>query len=205
MALFLDSATLAEAQRAQALGFIEGITTNPGLMQDTGRPALEVLAELVEVFDGHIFYQLKAESLEARIDEAWEAYNTRPDRVVIILMATTENLSLIPRLPGVDIAITGVFSMAQAYVAAQAGAHYVMPYVDVAINNAEYGTTLVQDIAQVLQNTETELLAADLTSVGQALRALNAGAHHLTLPLALIEDMGEHPLTGIARGIFPKQ
>jgi transaldolase len=195
LAIFLDSANPQHARRARALGFVKGITTNPALVAETGRPGLEVLAELLDIFDGPVFYQVTAHSLEARIDEAWEAYKLRPDRVVIKIPATTENLSLVPRLCGIGVAITCVFSPAQAYVAAQAGALYVAPYVNRATRLLGDGPGLVRKMVDILKNTKTEVLAASIKSLDEALETLYAGAHHLTLPLELIEAMGEHDLT----------
>jgi transaldolase len=85
--VYLDSAHPGDAQRAQQLGFVEAITTNPTLIARTGRPRLEVLAELVEIFDGHVFYQVTAPSVEGRYDQAWEAHEVRPDKVVIKIPA----------------------------------------------------------------------------------------------------------------------
>ncbi|MFP4321960.1 MAG: transaldolase family protein [Anaerolineales bacterium] len=195
MALFLQSAQAAEAQRAQALGFMEGITTTPALIAATGRPPLDVLGELVEIFDGHIFYQLVAPSLDARLDEAWEAYNVRPDRVIIKIPATIDNLSLIAKLPGVEVAMAGVYSAAQAYLAVQAEAHYVIPYIGHATQHLGDGLALVRVIRAVVEGSQTEIIAADMSTTDEALGALQAGAHHLALPLHLIEQMGNHHLT----------
>jgi transaldolase len=195
MALFLDSANPEDARRAQELGFIEGITTNPRLMAQTGRKGLEVLEELVEIFDGHVFYQVTAQTLEARLDEAWQAYEIRPDRVVIKIPAATENFGMIAKLPGVEIAITSVFSPAQAYLGVQAGVHYIIPYVNRATRLLGDGLALVGDLAQIVAGSETVILAASLKSVEEGLGALLAGAHHLTLPLELILAMGDHELS----------
>jgi transaldolase len=198
MALFLDSANPEDARRAQELGFIEGITTNPRLIAQTGRKGLEVLEELVEIFDGHVFYQVTAESVEARLDEAWQAYEIRPDRVVIKIPATTENFGMIAKLPGVEITITSVFSPAQAYLAVQADVHYIIPYVNRATRLLGDGLALVRNLAHIVAGSETAIIAASLKSVDEALGAFVAGAHHLTLPLELILAMGNHELSSQA-------
>lgn len=195
MALFLDSARLEDAKKAQMLGFIEGITTNPRRMKSMGRLPLDILEELVASFDGHVFYQLTAQTLEARIDEAWHAYDLRPDRVIIKLPATTENLSFFKRVPEIEVAFTMVFHPMQAYAAAAAGAVFVMPYIHHTIQHHGNCHDLVKQTVTLLKDFPTEVLAADITSVEEAQQALMAGAHHTTLPLDLLLSMGDHPLT----------
>lgn len=192
MALFLDSAVIEDAHKARELGFIAGITTNPKSVAKTGRSALEILSDLVEIFDGHVFYHVTAEDLDARIDEAWEAYEVRPDRVVVKIPMTSENIGMIHKLPGVDIAMTGVFSAAQAYIAAMAQAHYVIPYLHHATQLLGDGAKLVRDVVAAVSTSELMVLAANITSVDEALTAITAGAHNLALPMHLIEEMANH-------------
>lgn len=195
MTLFLDSADLHDAKIAQNLGFIEGITTNPKLMAQASAPPLETLAELVEVFEGHVFYQVTAKTLEERIDEAWHAHDIRSDRVGIKIPATTENFKMIPKLSGVDIAVTAVYSPAQAYLAAQAEVDYVTTDVSHATQQLGDGIALIESIARVLAATSTQIIAAGITTIDQAMEAFHAGAQNLTMPLNLIEAMGNHDLS----------
>lgn len=195
MAIFLDSAHPADARRAQELGFIQAITTNPALIAKTGQPGPAALAALLTLFDGTVFYQVTADTPQGRLDEASEIGGRYPGRVVIKLPATTENLSLAPKLPGIAVCITAAFSPAQAYLAAQAGARYVAVYVSRATRLLGDGVALVRDMVDVLKGSQTELLAASIKSVDEAVAVLKAGAHHLTLPLELIEAMGEHALS----------
>ncbi len=197
MGVYLDSANPGDAQRAQQLGFVEAITTNPTLIARTGRPGLEVLAELVEIFDGHVFYQVTAPTAEGRYDQAWEAHEIRPDKVVIKIPATLENLAMAARLidSGIECAITAVYSPAQAYLAAQVEATFAIPYVNRITRQLGDGLAVVRDVAQILQGTQTEVLAASLKTVDEVVATLLAGADHVTIPLDLILAMGEHELS----------
>ena len=197
MAIYLDSANPDDARIAQNLGFVHGITTNPRLMAQTGRPVFEVLSELVEVFDGHVFYQVTAPTIEERTDEAWKAYKIRPDKVIIKVPATTDNISLVSRLvpAGIECAMTTVYGPEQAFLASEVRASFVLPYfsrMQHLLNNAD---RILQDITSVLNGTETEVLAASFKSLDQITSALRMGIRHLTLPLDLILAMGDHPLT----------
>lgn len=197
MGIYLDSADPNDAQQAQQLHFVEGITTNPTLIAGTGRPGLDVLADLVEIFDGHIFYQVTAETVEARYDQAWEAHEIRPDKVVIKIPATIENLTLTSRLvdAGIECAITAIYSPAQAYLAAQVDASFAIPYVNRITRQLGDGLAVVRDVARILHGTETQVLAASLKSVDEVVATILAGAQHVTVPLDLILAMGDHALS----------
>lgn len=197
MAIYLSSVLPEEVQKAASFGFVSGVLTNPLAIHRVGQTGLDVLDSLVGLIDGHIFYQLTASTLEARIDEAWEAYGTRPDRVVIKMICTTENLTLIKRLPEIDIAVTAIFNPIQAYAAAEAGAHYVIPYVQYAGASLsfEQGLQLVADTAALLRGSSTQILAAHFKDLNQVQQVLQAGAHDVTLPMVMLEQMGDHPLS----------
>jgi transaldolase len=197
MAIYLDSADVEDARRAKALGFVRAVTTNPTHISKTGRPGLEVLRELLDVFDKPVFYQVTAASLEARIDQIWEAHEVRAGRVVIKVPATTENYTIVSELAprGITFCVTAACNGMQAYLAAQAGAAFVAPYVNRLTRQLGDGLAVVRDMASMLQGTETCVLAASLKSVDEVAAALKAGAHHVTMPLDLIMALGEHELT----------
>lgn len=204
MAIYLDSANVADARRAQEVGFVRGVTTNPILIARTGRPGLEVLEELVEIVDGHVFYQLTAPTVEGRYDQAWEAHEVRPDKVILKIAATTENFTLAHRLiqNGIECAITAVASPAQAYLASQVEASYVAPYVSRLTRQYGDGIAVVRDIARILQGSKTQILAASLKSVDEIVAATLAGAQCVTLPLDLILALGEHEFSQAAIAEF---
>jgi transaldolase len=197
MAIYIDSAFPSDAQRAMELGFVKGVTTNPSHIAKTGRPGLEVLRELLDISGGPVFYQATAASAAGRVEQAREAHNLRPGMVVVKLPATIENYTIVARLApqGIPFCVTAACSAAQAYLAAQAGAAYVAPYVNRLTRQLGDGLAVVREMARVLQGTPTEILAASLKSVDEVISALVAGAHHVTMPLDLILAMGEHELT----------
>lgn len=196
MALFLESAQVDEALAAQKLGFVSGVITNPRLLKQINQPPLDILEALVEVVDGHVFYQLTAPTLEGRIDEAWQAYDLRPDRVVVKLAATTENLRLMSRVSEIDAAITSVYNPLQAYAAAESGAHYIIAHLSRANELLDgQGLSLVTDIAKLLVAQSSEILVGDIRTLQQALQLLLHGAQHIALPFDLLRQVGDHPLT----------
>ncbi|NLE52761.1 MAG: transaldolase [Chloroflexi bacterium] len=197
MGIYLDSANPDEARRAQELGFVEGVTTNPKLIAQTGRPGLDVLAELTEIVEGHVFYQLTAKTVEARADEAWAAYKIRPDKVLLKVPATTENFAMASRLipAGIECAMTAVYSPAQAFLAAQVRASFAIPYYNRMKQHTPDALEVIEQIIHAVRGTPTEVLAASFKSVEDVILALHAGIQHITLPLDLILALGEHELS----------
>lgn len=199
MTLFLDSALAEDARRASALGFVSGLTTNPTLMAKAQRPADEVIRELCGLVPGLVFYQLTASTVAEREAEAHRLAQLVPHRVGLKIPCTTENLALAARLAkaGYTVGITAIFSAAQVYLAVEAGAHYVLPYVNRSTRLLGDGLGLVRQMRAVINaaHSPLEILAASVKTPGEAVDTVLAGAHHLTLPLSVIEAMGQHPLS----------
>lgn len=197
MALLLDSAAIDDACRSAALGYVAGITTNPALMARTGRPPGGVLAELADVHPGTVFYQPVSATVAEREAEARRLAAVRPGRIGLKLPSTPDDFALAARLSadGFVVAMTAVFDPAQAYLACQAGARYVLPYVNRATRLLGDGPALVRSLRAVVEacGTGTEVLAASIKRPDEAVATVLAGAHSLTLPLDVILALGRHP------------
>lgn len=196
MALFLDSADLMDAKTAGELGFVHGATTNPALLSRAGHtaaaPALKALCELLP---GPVFHQLTAREPEGMRAEA-EAFIDLAPNLGLKIMCTLPGLQFAAEIsPRVTVAVTGVFSPAQAYLASQAGAAFVIPYVNRLNRFTGAGASVIRDMADILFTNETELLAAGIKTPGEAIETLLAGAEHISLPLAVMQDMAENELT----------
>jgi len=208
MALFLDSAMAEDARRAAELGFVWGATTNPALMARTGREPAEVIAEFCDLLPGTVFYQLTAPTLAGREAEALRMVDINPVKVGIKIPCTTENLGLLAGLTdeGITCAVTAIFSAYQAYLACEAGAHYILPYVNRSTRLQGDGPGLVREMLAIIAatNTGAELLAASIKTPAEVIETVLAGAHHMTLPLDLILALGEHPLSRQAIADFDR-
>jgi transaldolase len=199
MSMYLDSAFPQEARRAFAAGMVSGITTNPSLIAQTRRSAIDVITDLCEVSKGIVFHQLAEETLSARKKEAERVAAIWPGRVGIKTPCTYENLALAAKLvsSGYIVGMTAIFSAAQVYLACQAGVQFVLPYVNRSTRLLGDGVALVRQMRSVIDATgsSTQIIAASIKTPDEAVASLLAGAHHLTLPLKLIESMGDHPLS----------
>jgi transaldolase len=199
VSLYLDSAFVEEARRAFKTCLVKGITTNPKLIAQTNRSSSEVIADLCNISTGIVFHQLTADTYIDRKREAIRMAGIRPDKVGIKIPCTYDNLSLAAELVGMGfvVGITAIFSSQQTYLSCQTGAQYILPYVNRSTRLLGDGVGLVNQMRAVIEaeNSHTEIIAASIKTPEEAISTLLAGAHHLTLPLYLIESMGDHPLS----------
>lgn len=199
MSLYLDSAFADDARRAFSTGLVKGITTNPKLVAQTNRPAIGVIPELCDISTGIVFHQITAGIYSERKNEAIRMAGLRPGRIGLKIPCIYENLSLAAELVGMGfiVGITAIFSTQQVYLSCQAGAQYILPYVNRSTRLLGDGISLVQQMRTVIDadNSKTQIIAASIKTPDEAISTLIAGAHDLTLPINLIESMGDHPLS----------
>ncbi len=201
MALFLDSANVKEAERAMQMGFVAGVTTNPTLVARTGRSAYDVVSELCSLCRGPVFHQLAAGDLPEMREEAERFHAIAPGRVVMKIPCNLTGLQLTRQLSdAIACALTAVFSAAQTYLACEADARYLIPYVNRATRLCGDGIALVRQMAGIVERAGSgaEIVAASLKTPAEVVEAILNGAHHVTIPLQLIEEMAEHKLSALA-------
>ncbi len=205
MSILIDSAKIDEIRRAMELGYVNGVTTNPSLMAKASDRPQKVIEDICAVSRGPVFYQVTAETVADREKEGREVHSICPERVVLKIPATGENMKLLAGFtPEIPCAATAVFASHQAYVACEAGAKYLIPYVNRATRQMGDGLGLLAEIAAIAEAVDSgaELLAASIKSPGEATAAVLAGADHLTLPLDVITALGDHVLSDQAIAQF---
>jgi transaldolase len=201
MGLFLDSARIEEVEKAVELGFLSGVTTNPTIMAKANGQPKEIIRQISAISPGPVFYQVTARTAADREREGREFYLVNPEKVVLKIPATTENMTLMARLSmEIPCAATAVYSGHQTLLAGDAGARYVIPYVNRATRLLGDGCRLVAEMASVVKASGrvVEILAASIKSAEEATQAVIAGANHLTLPLDILLSLGNHPLSDAA-------
>ena len=193
MAIYLDSAIISEAKIAQTFGWVKGITTNPTLLAKTDLPVKDTLEKLAELTKVPVFYQLISTELQDMVDEGKKAFKIIGEQTVLKIPATTVGFQAVSRLAHkITCSVTAIYSPAQAAIAKEAGAKYAIAYVNRATKLLGDGISLVKDMATILADSNTEILAASIKSPEEAAASLKAGAHHLTLPLAMLESIATH-------------
>ena len=196
MAIYLDTAIVAEAKAASKFGWVAGITTNPTLLGKSELSPEETLRQLAQLISGKVYYQLMASDFDGMVAEGKAAFALIGKQTVLKIPATATGFQAVAHLsPEIPCAVTAIYSASQAVVAAEAGAKYAIAYVNRATRLLGDGFALVQDMANVLKNSNTEILAASIKSPEEAVKTLLAGAHHLTLPLDVLRAIALHELS----------
>jgi len=201
MGLFLDSARIEEVRQAVELGYLAGVTTNPTIMAKAKGEPKDIIRQICLIAPGPVFYQVTAKMVAEREREGREFFGISPEKVVLKIPATTENMALIAKLSrDIPCAATAVYSGHQTLVACEAGARYLIPYVNRATRLLGDGCRLVAEMAAVIRATgkPVEILAASIKSAEEATQAVLAGANHLTLPMDILLSLGNHPLSDAA-------
>ena len=200
MKLFVDTAKVEDIRKANDMGVICGVTTNPSLIAKEGRDFNEVIREIASIVDGPISGEVKATTVDAEgmIKEGREIAAIHPNMVVKIPM-TVEGLKAVKVLSGEGIKtnVTLIFSANQALLAARAGAAYVSPFLGRLDDISTRGVDLIREIAEMFQvcGIETEIIAASVRNPIHVTDCALAGADIATVPYAVIEQMTKHPLT----------
>ena len=200
MKLFIDTANVEDIRKANDMGVICGVTTNPSLIAKEGRDFKEVIKEIAEIVDGPISGEVKATTVDAEgmIKEGREIAAIHPNMVVKIPM-TVEGLKAVKVLSkeGIKTNVTLIFSANQALLAARAGATYVSPFLGRLDDISSPGINLIEDIVQIFDNygLETEIIAASIRNPIHVTDCALAGASIATMPYSGIEQMTKHPLT----------
>ncbi len=200
MKFFIDTANVEDIKKANDMGVICGVTTNPSLIAKEGRDFKEVIKEIASIVDGPISGEVKAttEKAEDMIQEGREIAAIHPNMVVKIPM-TVEGLKATKVLAqeGIKVNVTLIFSANQALLAARAGAAYVSPFLGRLDDISQTGVHLIEDIVDIFSNYDisTEIICASVRNPIHVTDCALAGADIATVPYKVIEQMVHHPLT----------
>ncbi len=198
MQLFLDTTDIGLLKELTATGLVDGVTTNPTLIAKSGRPMLEVIAEICELVEGPVSAEVAATEVEGMLAEGAKLAAIAPNVVVKLpltrngLIATAEFA-----VQGIQTNVTLCFTAAQALLAAKAGASYISPFIGRLDDYGAEGMTLIEEIRAIYDNYgfDTEILAASIRTPAHVTAAALAGADCATIPPTTFADLFKHPLT----------
>jgi transaldolase len=198
MQFFLDTTDTAVLKTLVDTGLVDGVTTNPTLIAKSGRPMLEVIAEICAIVPGPISAEVAAPDAAGMIAEGRRLREIAPN-VVVKIPLTFEGLKATRALSdeGVDVNVTLCFSAVQALMAAKAGAAFISPFIGRLDDYGAVGMDLISEIRTIYDtyDFDTDILAASIRTVAHVRAAAIAGADCATLPPAVFKDMIRHPLT----------
>lgn len=206
MKFFLDTANLNEIREAAALGLADGVTTNPSLIAKEGDVDFKKhIAAICEIVQGPVSAEVTSQDTEGMVREGLEYSNIAPN-VVIKCPLTRDGLKATRALAdeGIRVNVTLCFSAAQAILAAKAGASFISPFLGRLDDIGENGLVLLQNIVEIYQNYswKTEVLAASLRNPIHVIEAARMGADIATMPLKVIDQLFNHPLTDKGQAQF---
>ena len=198
MQLFLDTTDIGLLKELTATGLVDGVTTNPTLIAKSGRPMLEVIAEICDLVEGPVSAEVAATEVEGMLAEGAKLAAIAQNVVVKLpltragLIATAEFA-----VQGIATNVTLCFSAAQALLAAKAGATYISPFIGRLDDYGAEGMSLIEEIRAIYDNYgyETEILAASVRNATHVKEAAIVGADVVTIPPAVFADLYKHPLT----------
>ena len=200
MRFFIDTANVEDIKKANDMGIIDGVTTNPSLIAKEGRNFNEVIKEITSIVDGPVNGEVKAttEKAEDMIKEAREIAAIHPNMVVKIPM-TPEGLKAVKVLKkeGIKTNVTLIFSPNQALLAARAGADYVSPFLGKLDDISQVGVDLIRTIADIFQinGISSQIICASVRNPIHIVDCALAGADIATVPYNVLLQMTKHPLT----------
>ena len=200
MKFFIDTANIEEITKANELGMVDGVTTNPSLVAKEGREFKGLLKEICALVDGPVSAEVVSVDTEGMVREARELAGMA-DNIVVKIPLIEEGLKAVKILAqeGIKTNVTLCFSPVQALMAAKAGAAYISPFVGRLDDISHRGMELAEQIITIYENYgfETELIVASIRNPIHVLDAALMGADIATIPFKVIRQLIKHPLTDI--------
>jgi transaldolase len=204
MKLYIDSGDLGEIKEAQAMGAIDGVTTNPSLLAKAGVSIKKAIAQICEVVDGPVSAEVLATDTQGILKEGRELAKIHKN-VVVKVPLILDGLKAVRlfKAEGIATNVTLCFSSTQALLAAKAGATYISPFVGRLDDLSEDGMDLIQQIVTIYGNYDfdTQVLVASVRHPIHVVQAAMMGADVATVPFKVITQLAKHPMTdaGLAK------
>jgi transaldolase len=209
MKFFIDTANLDQIREAQALGVLDGVTTNPSLMAKEGitgeKNIIQHYVDICNIVDGDVSAEVISVDFDGMVREGKALAALHPQIVVKIPMIE-DGVKALKYFSdeGIKTNCTLIFSPGQALLAAKAGATYMSPFIGRLDDISTDGLNLIQEIREIYDNYgfETQILAASVRHTMHVIECAKIGADVMTGPLSSIKGLLNHPLTDIGLAKF---
>ncbi|MBL0318650.1 MAG: fructose-6-phosphate aldolase [Alphaproteobacteria bacterium] len=208
MEFFVDTADINEIRDLAATGMIDGVTTNPTLVAQSGGDFRSILKEICAIVPGPVSAEVTATKADAMIEEGLSLHKIAP-QITVKVPLTWDGLKACKTLSGqgIMVNVTLCFSASQAILAAKAGATFISPFVGRLDDISQDGNQLIRDICQIYSQYpafKTKVLVASIRHPIHLIEAAKVGAHVATLPPKVIRQLANHPLTDKGLDTFLK-
>ena len=198
MKFFVDTAEIAEIRELNALGLVDGVTTNPSLIKKSGRDFIEIIREICAEVEGPVSAETVSLDFDGMMAEGRKLAQLAPN-IAVKVPLTWDGLKACRALSdeGRMVNVTLCFSANQALLAAKAGATFISPFVGRLDDINTDGMDVIREIRQIYDNYgfETEILAASIRTVNHVKEAALIGADVITAPAGVLRKLADHPLT----------
>lgn len=198
MKFFVDTAEVSDIRELNALGLLDGVTTNPSLIKKSGRPFAEVVEEICGEVEGPVSAEVVSLDYDTMIEEGTKLSDIAPN-IAIKVPLTWDGLKACRTFTdqGKMVNVTLCFSANQALLAAKAGATFISPFIGRLDDLNLDGMQLIQDIRHIYDNYsfDTEILAASIRTANHVSECALAGADVATCPPSVLKSLVSHPLT----------
>lgn len=204
MKFFIDTANLNQIREAEALGVLDGVTTNPSLMAKEGikgeQAIMQHYIDICNIVSGDVSAEVISTEYEGMISEG-EKLAGLHEQIVVKIPIIKDGIKAIKYLTsrGIKTNCTLVFSAGQALLAAKAGATYVSPFIGRLDDISTDGVALIAQISDMFRyyKFDTKVLAASIRHTMHIIQCMEAGADVATCPLDAIMGLLKHPLTDL--------
>lgn len=200
MKFFIDTANIDEIKKANDLGLLDGVTTNPSLVAKEGREFRGLIKEICDIVDGPVNAEVVSTETAGMLEEARDL-STIADNIVVKIPLIADGLKAVNVLSEEEIQtnVTLCFSPIQALMSAKAGASYISPFIGRLDDLSQVGMELVEQITTIYENYgyETEIIVASVRNPLHVLDAALMGADIATIPYKVMEQLIKHPMTDI--------
>jgi len=198
MKFFIDTANIDEIKKGVEMGLVDGVTTNPSLIAREDKPFEEIIAEICEIVDGPVSAEVISLDADGMVKEA-KKLTAINENIVIKIPMIVEGIKAVKILTaeGIKTNVTLIFSAVQALLAAKVGATYVSPFVGRLDDIGAPSMDLISDIVGIYDNYgyQSEIIVASVRSPQHVMDAALIGADIATIPLKVITQLANHPLT----------
>lgn len=205
MKFFVDTANIEDIKKADAIGILDGVTTNPSLVSKIGRPYIEVLSEIAKAVDVPVSAEVISVDYDGMVKEGRELAKIS-DNINVKIPLIEDGLKAVKTFTAEGIAtnVTLCFNSIQALMAAKAGATYLSPFIGRLDDIGTQGMDTIEEIVTIYDNYgyDTEIIVASVRNPLHIRDAALAGADIATIPYSIFEKLIKHPLTDIGLAKF---
>lgn len=208
MELYLDSVNLKEIEEAFKLGTLAGLTTTPTFMHREGVKDVDAmilkLAGMVPVLQVEALGKTAEDVLKEA--ERLIALGLNPETTVFKIPVSMEGIRACRMLRNKDLLVNVhlIYTLQQAYMAANAGATYACPLVGRLQDQGHDALSLIEQCVDMVDiyNYDTKIMFSSVRTAEHVRNAINIGVHTITVPWSIMKKLTDNNFTELGTKQF---